>query len=246
MSRVPGPFRSQLRAELTVVLRNGEQLLLTLIIPVLLLVFFSTVDVLPTGDVRDPIDFLTPGVLALAVMSSAMVSLGIATGFERGYNVLKRLGATPLGRPRWLAAKITTVIVVQMIQLVVLVPVALVLGWDAGSARWLLAVGAVITGTIAFGGVGLFIAGRLRAEINLAAQNGLYLVLLLLGGMVIPFDELPEPLAAVAKCLPSGALADLLRDALVGGADRPGTSWIVLGVWAVVAPALTALTFRWE
>jgi len=246
VSRVPGPFRSQLRAELTVVLRNGEQLLLTLIIPVLLLVFFSTVDVLPTGDVREPIDFLTPGVLALAVMSSAMVSLGIATGFERGYKVLKRLGATPLGRPRWLAAKITTVIVVQMIQLVVLVPVALVLGWDAGSARWLLAVGAVITGTIAFGGVGLFIAGRLRAEINLAAQNGLYLVLLLLGGMVIPFDELPEPLAAVAKCLPSGALADVLRDALVGGADRPGTSWIVLGAWALVAPALTALTFRWE
>ncbi|NDB04278.1 MAG: ATP-binding cassette domain-containing protein, partial [Acidimicrobiia bacterium] len=86
-------------------LRNGEQLLLTLIIPVLLLVFFSTVDVLPTGDVREAIDFLTPGVLALAVMSSAMVSLGIATGFERGYKVLKRLGATPLGRPRWLAAK---------------------------------------------------------------------------------------------------------------------------------------------
>ena len=241
-----GPFRSQLRAELTVVLRNGEQLLLTLIIPVMLLVFFSTVDVLPTGDVREPVDFLTPGVLALAVMSSAMVSLGIATGFERGYKVLKRLGATPLGRPRWLAAKITAVIVVQMIQLVVLVPVALGLGWDAGSANWLLAIGAVVTGTIAFGGVGLLIAGRLRAEVNLAAQNGLYLLLLLLGGMVIPFDELPGPLAAVAKGLPSGALADVMRDVLVGGAERPGTSWIVLGIWAVVAPAVTALTFRWE
>lgn len=241
-----GPFRSQLRAELTVVLRNGEQLLLTLIIPVMLLVFFSMVDVLPTGDVREPVDFLTPGVLALAVMSSAMVSLGIATGFERGYKVLKRLGATPLGRPRWLAAKITAVIVVQMIQLVVLVPVALGLGWDAGSANWLLAIGAVVTGTIAFGGVGLLIAGRLRAEVNLAAQNGLYLLLLLLGGMVIPFDELPGPLAAVAKGLPSGALADVMRDALVGGAERPGTSWIVLGIWAVVAPAVTALTFRWE
>ncbi|NDH48088.1 MAG: ABC transporter permease [Acidimicrobiia bacterium] len=246
MSGVPGPFRSQLRAELTVVLRNGEQLLLTLIIPVLLLVFFSTVDVLPTGDVREAIDFLTPGVLALAVMSSAMVSLGIATGFERGYKVLKRLGATPLGRPRWLAAKITSVILVQVIQLVVLVPAALALGWDPGSARWSLAIGGVVTGTVAFGGVGLLIAGRLRAEINLAAQNGLYLVLLLLGGMVIPFDELPEPLSAVAKCLPSGALADVLRDALVGGADRPGMSWIVLGAWAVVAPVLTAVTFRWE
>lgn len=246
MSRVPGPFRSQLRAELGVVLRNGEQLLLTLIIPVMLLVFFSTVDVLPTGDVREAVDFLTPGVLALAVMSSAMVSLGIAIGFERGYKVLKRLGATPLGRPRWLAAKISSVILVQFIQLLVLVPVALALGWDAGSARWLLAVAAIVTGTMAFGGVGLFIAGRLRAEVNLAAQNGLYLVLLLLGGMVIPFDELPAPLAAVAKCLPSGALADVFRDALVGGADRPGTSWVVLGAWALIAPALTAVTFRWE
>ncbi len=246
MSRVAGPFRSQLRAELSVVARNGEQLLLTLVIPILLLVFFSTVDVLPTGDEREAIDFLTPGVLALAVMSSSMVSLGIATGFERGYKVLKRLGATPLGRPRWLAAKISSVVVVQIVQLAVLVPVALALGWDAGSATWPAAVAAVVVGTVAFGGVGLFIAGRLRAEINLAAQNGLYLLLLLLGGMVIPFDELPEPLAAVAKCLPSGALADVLRDALVGGADRPGTSWLVLGAWAVVAPALTALTFRWE
>jgi len=246
MSRVPGPFGSQLRAELTVVSRNGEQLLLTLVIPVLLLVFFSSVDVLPTGDVREPIDFLTPGVLALAVMSSAMVSLGIATGFERGYKVLKRLGATPLGRPRWLAAKITAVIVVQVIQLAVLVPVALLLGWDADSATWLSAIAAVIVGTVAFAGVGLFIAGRLRAEVNLAAQNGLFLVLLLLGGMVIPFDELPASLATVAKCLPSGALTDVLRDALVGGADRPATSWIVMGAWALTAPALTALTFRWE
>jgi ABC-2 type transport system permease protein len=110
----------------------------------------------------------------------------------------------------------------------------------------LLAIGAVATGSIAFAGLGLLIAGRLRAEINLAAQNGLYLLLLLLGGMVVPFDKLPEPVAAVAKCLPSGALADVLRDALVGQADRPGTSWIVLGIWALLTPLLAAKTFRWE
>ena len=89
----------QLRAELRRVAGNGEQLLLTLGIPVLLLVFFSLVDVLPTGT-KDPVDFLAPGILALATMSTAMVSLGIGTGFERSYHVLKRLGATPLGRPR--------------------------------------------------------------------------------------------------------------------------------------------------
>lgn len=243
------PLGAQLRAEMQILRRNGEQLLLTLIIPVGLLTFFGLVDVLPSGDpavFSDPVDFLTPGILALAVMSSAMVSLGISTGFERSYHVLKRLGVTPLGRPRWLAAKILTVLTVQIVQLVVLLGVALLLGWRPESARWLLALGAVVAGTTAFVGLGLTLAGRLRAEINLALQNALFLLLLLLGGMVIPFEELPGPLADAARLLPSGALADVLRDALVGGADRPGTSWIVLGCWAVAAPVVAALAFRWD
>jgi len=94
---------AQTRVEVTLTARRGESLLLTLGIPVLLLVFFSLVDVLPTGTAKG-IDFLAPGILALAVMSTAMVGLGIATGFERSYGVLKRLGATPLGRPRLVIA----------------------------------------------------------------------------------------------------------------------------------------------
>jgi len=249
MSTVRGPLRSQLRAEMQILLRNGEQLLLTLIIPVMLLVFFSLVDVLPSGDptvFTDPVDFLTPGILALAVMSSAMVSLGIATGFERGYHVLKRLGVTPLGRPRWLLAKVLTVLSVQLIQMTVLLAVALLLGWRPDSARWLLAIAAIGAGSAAFAGVGLSLAGRLRAEINLALQNALFLVFLLLGGMIIPFEDLPGPLASAARLLPSGALADVLRDALVGGADQPGTSWIVLGAWALGAPVLAIWLFRWD
>jgi ABC-2 type transport system permease protein len=236
---------AQLRAELRILARNGEQLLLTLVIPVMLLVFFSLVDVLPTG-ADEPVDFLAPGVLALAVMSSAMVSLGIATGFERSYKVLKRLGATPLGRPRWLAAKTLSIVAVQIVQLCVLLGVAAALGWRPDGARWLGALAAVALGTLAFAGIGLSIAGRLRAEINLAAQNGLYLVLLLLGGMVIPLDELPGPLADAAALLPSAALADVLRDTLAGTGVDPGRSWIVLLVWAAVGPLVAARTFRWE
>ena len=240
-----GPLRAQLGAELRILSRNGEQLLLTIVIPVLVLVFFGITDVLPSS-FDDHMDFLTPGVIALAIMSSSMVSLGIATGFERGYHVLKRLGATPLGRPRWLVAKILTVLVVEIVQVVVLVPIALGLDWNADDASWVLALAAVVLGTFAFGGLGLLIAGRLRAEINLAAQNGLYIVLLLLGGMVIPFDELPGPLADVSPYLPSGALADVMRDTLVGTATQAATSWIVLASWALAAPVLAALTFRWE
>jgi ABC-2 type transport system permease protein len=234
---------TQVRAELQLVARNGEQLLLTLGIPVMLLVFFSLVDVLPTGT-DDPIDFLAPGVLALAVMSTAMVSLGIATGFERTYLVLKRLGATPLGRGRLIAAKIVAVVVVEMVQFAVLVPVSYALGWNPDSPNWALALAAVLVGTVAFAGIGLTMAGRLRGEINLAAQNGLYLVLLLLGGMVVPFDKLPSLLRAVALGLPSGALADVLRDALTGMGERPGTSWLVLAGWAVVSPLVARRLFR--
>ncbi len=240
-----GPLRAQLGAELRILARNGEQLLLTVVIPVLVLVFFGLADVLPSS-FDDHMDFLTPGVIALAIMSSAMVSLGIATGFERGYQVLKRLGATPLGRPRWLTAKILTVLVVEIVQVALLVPIALALDWNADEAQWLLATLAIVLGTMAFGGLGLFIAGRLRAEINLAAQNGLYIVLLLLGGMVVPFDELPGPLADVSPYLPSGALADVMRDTLIGASTQASTSWVVLAVWAGLTPILASLTFRWE
>jgi ABC-2 type transport system permease protein len=235
----------QLRAELRRVAGNGEQLLLTLGIPALLLVFFSVVDVLPTGT-KEPIDFLAPGILALATMSTAMVSLGIGTGFERSYHVLKRLGATPLGRPRLIAAKVGAVVAVEIVQFAVLIPVAYALDWNPRSPDWLLAIVGVVIGTVAFAGIGLTLAGRIRGEINLALQNSLYLVLLLLGGMVIPFAKLPGVLRALAHVLPSGALADVLRETLTGAGTQPGRSWLVLGGWAVVAPLLAAGLFRWD
>jgi ABC-2 type transport system permease protein len=234
---------AQTKVEVLLTLRRGESLLLTLGIPVVLLAFFSTVDILPTGT-DEPIDFLAPGVLALAVMSTAMVGLGIATGFERQYSVLKRLGATPLGRPALLAAKTLAILCVEVVQVVVLVAVAVALGWEpSGSA--VTVVGAMLLATVAFAGLGLLMAGRLRGETVLAAANGLYLVLLLLGGMVIPVAELPGALRAVARALPAAALSDVLHAASTA-ASVPGRAWVVLAVWAVAAPLAAAATFRWE
>jgi ABC-2 type transport system permease protein len=243
MSAGPGPLAAQTRVEMTLTLRRGESLLLVLGIPVLLLVFFSLVDVLPTGE-GEPIDFLAPGILALAVMSTAMVSLGIATGFERSYGVLKRLGATPLGRSRLVAAKTAAVVLIEIVQLAVLVPVSYALGWAPGG-RWALALAGVVVGTVAFAGLGLAMAGWLRGEVNLAAANALYLVLLLLGGMIFPLDELPSGLEQVAQLLPSAALAEVLRAALTTGA-APARAWVTLLAWAVITPVVAARTFRWE
>ncbi|MHB1584990.1 MAG: ABC transporter permease [Acidimicrobiales bacterium] len=243
-------FAAQVRAETYMTLRRGETLLLTVGIPVLFLAFFSTVHVVPTGTAH-PVTFFVPGILALAVMSTAMVSLGIATGFERGYGVLKRLGSTPLGRGRLIGAKIATILLVEIVQAAVLVPVGIGLGWHpagaggaAGAAAQALAI--ALLATVAFGGIGLVMAGVLRAELNLAAANGLYLVLLLLGGMVVPLAKLPGGLADVARALPAAALSDGLHATLGSGAAVPVHAWVVLAVWAAAAPLAAAVTFRWE
>ena len=236
---------TQLHAEMNVVRRNGEQLLVTLGIPLLLLGFFSVVDVLPTNE-KDPVNFLVPGILALAVMSTSMVSLGIATGFERSYLVLKRLAATPLGTTRLIAAKTLSIAAVEAVQMILLISLGFLLGWSPQQANWLLALCAVVLGTIAFAGIGLFLAGNLRGEINLAATNGLYLILLLIGGIVFPLDKLPGALSAISRCLPTSALSDVLRNVLMSAGEHTTSSWIVLMVWAITAPLLAARTFKWN
>ncbi len=238
---------AQSRAEVRMTLRRGESLLLTVGIPVGLLVFFSTVSVVGLAHARR-VDFVTPGILSLCVLSTAMVSLGIATGFERGYGVLKRLHVTPLGRGRLLAAKVAGVGVVEVLQVAVVCVVAALLAWHphATASSVLGAVAAVVVATIAFGGIGLALAGRLRPEANLAAANGLYLVLLLTSGMVVPLATLPRGVADVARLLPAAALTDALRGALARGAVPSAAQFAVLCAWAIGAATVAALTFRFE
>jgi len=239
-------FAAQTRMELSLGLRQGEQLLVSIGIPLLLLVFFSLVDVLPKPPgVDDPVTFLAPGVLALAIMSTAMVSLGIGTGFERQYKVLKRLGSTPLGRPRLIGAKIAMVLAMELVQVIVLVPTALALGWNPDGSIALV-IPAYLLGTAAFAGIGLLMAGTLKGTVTLAAANGLYLVLLLLGGMIIPLTKLPAAIRVIAELLPAAALSRAMAAAFRAGAPAHAGQWAVLAVWAVAAPLAAAWLFRWE
>lgn len=236
-------LQSQVLAEISMTLERGETLLVTLGIPVLLLVFFTLVPVLPT-DTSHPVNFLAPGVLTLAVMSTAMVSLSISTGFERSYGVLKRLGTTPLGRPGLLAAKIVSVLALEVVQVVLLIGVSLALGWRPHPSFGL-AVVALLLGTVGFAGIGLLMAGALRAEVTLALANGVYVLLLLAGGIIFPLQKLGS-LAAFARLLPAAALSDILHPALSDGHGVPLEAFIVLLAWAIVAPAAAASTFSFE
>ncbi|WP_234478280.1 ABC transporter permease [Streptomyces sp. MBT65] len=235
---------AQAALETKMLLRNGEQLLLTVVIPTLLLVLFSSVDIVDTGKGKS-VDFLTPGILALAVMSTAFTGQAIATGFERRYGVLKRLASSPL--PRWalMTAKTVSVLVTEVLQIVLLTAIALALGWSPHGnpfAVFLL----LILGTAAFSGLGLLMAGTLKAEATLAAANLVFLLLLVGGGVIVPMDKYPSGVRDALGLLPISALSDGLRDVLQHGAGMPWGDLGILGVWAVVGLAAAGAFFRWE
>jgi ABC-2 type transport system permease protein len=244
---LPRMITAQAALETRTLLRNGEQLLLTLIIPVLLLVAFTLEPLVKVGHGRR-IDFLVPGIIALAVISTAFTSQAIATGFERRYGVLKRLGATPLPRAGLIAAKTLTVLLVEAGQVVVITAVGLALGWQphGGAAGAAAAVLLVLVGTATFSGLALLLAGTLRAEATLAVANLIYIALLGLGGVVFPLTKFPAAAHPWLTLLPTGALATGLRSVLADAAGVPVRDLIVLLVWAAVGIGLAARTFRWE
>lgn len=240
--------------ELRLLARNGEQLLLTLVIPTLLLVLLTVVDVVDTGQPGRSarVDFLTPGMLALAVMSTAFTGQAIGTGYDRRYGALKWLGSTPLPRGALVAGKSLAVLAVETVQVVLLLGVAVVLGFSPGSSGWPLA-GSVLAfgllllaGTAAFSALGLLMAGTLRAETTLAAANLVWVLLLLGGDIVVPVEKFGPAVAAVLELGPAAALAGGFRAVLAEGAGLPIGSLAVLLVWAAVGTALAVRTFRWE
>jgi ABC-2 type transport system permease protein len=239
---------AQAALETRTLLRNGEQLMLTLIIPLLLLSAFSLEPLVNFGVGLSRIDFLTPGIIALAVMSTAFTSQAIATGFERRYGVLKRLGATPLSRTGLITAKTVTVIVVELLQAVIIMAVAFGLGWspDASLAAIVTVPLLVLLGTAAFSGFALLMAGTLRAEATLAAANLVYVVLLGVGGVVFPLTKFPAGARPLLQLLPTGALSTGLRGVLAGAEVLPVSQIVTLAVWAVIGITLAARTFRWE
>lgn len=238
---------AQARMETRLLLRNGEQLLLALVIPVLVLlggvVALENIDLSLS---QSPVEELTPGVLALALMSTSFTSLAIATGFERRYGVLKRLGASPLPRHGLLLGKVAALLLVQTLQVAVVCVVALLLGWSPElTVRGLGGVLATaVLGTAAFASLGLLLAGALRAEATLALANLVYILLAAGGGVLLPASSY-GPLAGLVTLLPSGALGGGLRESLVIGTFPLGPALVLLA-WAVAGTLLTARTFRWE
>ena len=246
---MPRMILAQAGLEARSLLRNGEQLLLTLVIPVLLLTAFSLDNLVRLGSRQETrVGFLVPGMIALAVLSTAFTSQAIATGFERRYGVLKRLGSTPLSRGGLIGAKTVTVVGIELAQTVIILGVGLALGWQPNASPaapvWVALL--VLAGTAACSGLALLLAGTVRAEATLALANLVYLILLGIGGIIFPLAKFSSSVRSVLVLLPSGALSDGLHAVLQHGDGLPLRDLAVLGVWAVAGIALAARLFRWE
>jgi ABC-2 type transport system permease protein len=243
----PRMVAAQAAMEARLMLRNGEQLLLAVVIPVIVLIGgVQAADHIDLSLSHRPVDVFTPGVLALAIMSTAFTSLAIATGFERRYGVIKRLGSSPLPRSGLLMGKTGGLLVVEAMQVVVLGGVGLALGWEPriSVVAVLGAVVALLVGTFAFASLGLFLAGALRAEATLAAANLVYLLLMAGGAVVLPADAYGGAGHALTW-LPSGALGEAMRAALTDGHVAAG-SLLIMVAWGALGTVLTAKTFTWE
>ncbi len=235
---------AQARFDARIMLRNGEQLLLTMILPALLLIALSRFGLPGVTTTGRRIDTVAPGVLALAVMSTAFTGQAIGTGFDRRHGVLRMLATTPLGRDGLLAGRTLAVLAVELVQMVVLGGLALALGWRPALAGAAWAGMLVVAGTAAFVALGLLLAGTLRAEAVLAGANLVWVLLLAGGGVVLPTDAMGG-WGTVARLLPSGALGDGMRAALQEGRLDAVAILVLLG-WTAVGTAMATRYFRWD
>ncbi len=238
---------AQARMETKLLLRNGEQLLLAVVIPLIVLIGGTlAAERVGLDFAHSAVDTLTPGVLALAIMSTSFTSLAITTGFERRYGVLKRLGASPLPRSGLLAGKLGALLLVELLQVLVIGSAAYLLGWSpvVTLASLLGVLAYVVLGTAAFASLGLLIAGSLRAEATLAAANLIYLLLLAGGAVVFPLSTYGD-FGGVLAWLPSGALGTGMRASLLDGSAALFPLLVLLG-WTVLGTLTTSRTFKWE
>ncbi|MCU1538416.1 MAG: transporter [Humibacillus sp.] len=235
---------AQARFETATLLRNGEQLLVSLVLPALVLVGLHATGAPSLGPGRR-IDVAVPGVVALCVLSASFTSQAISTAFDRRYAVLRYLGTTPLGRGGLVAAKVVATLAVELAQLVVVGALGLALGWRPDLTGVPAALLFVVVGTWTFVALALLLAGTVRAEAVLALANLVWVLLLVGGGVVVPRGELPSSVSGVAALLPSAGLADGLRSALVDGALNLPALAVVVG-WGVLATVLALRFFRFD
>ncbi|MGB3258342.1 MAG: ABC transporter permease [Ornithinimicrobium sp.] len=244
---------AQAAFEVRSLLSNGEQLLVSIILPVIALIvlvtvrpdYSSSVAADAPNTLAGAASTAVPGVLALAVVSTAFTGQAIVLAYERRYGVLRLLGTTPLGRGGLLVAKGCAVLTVVSVQVLVLGALGLALGWRPAPVGIPMAFLLLVLGCAAFLALAALLGGTLRAEAVLAFANLAWIVFLGCG-LLFPLDVLPEALATVLRFTPPGALGEGLRLTLLGVDTTPLVPALVLAGWTVGVGLLAVSRLRWS
>jgi len=229
--------------ETRILLSNGEQLTVAIALPAMVLIGLW---LLPLGrlDGVPAIETAVAATFVTALISTSFTSQAILTGFDRRNGVLRWVATTPLGRGGYLAGKILATLATHVLQVLVLGVIALIIGWRPDLLGLLGALPVWLVGTVAFGALGLLVAGTLRTEAVLAVSNLVFVVLVAAGGVAFPTSSYPRILGGLVDLLPSGALGELLRACLASGPFSAG-SVLVLLAWAVAGVLAVMRWFRW-
>ena len=236
------------RYETMAMLRNGEQLMLNIIFPIMALIalrFTGLIDEYANSVGVSRMDAAVPGVLALCVISTALSGQGIATGFDRRYGVLRFLATTPLGRNGLIMGKCIAVLVVVAIQFTLVAALGYGLGWRPDAIAVSRSIITMLMGAGAFTALGLLIAGTVRAEATLAIVNIAWVILAGAGGVVFPLKSFPDWYAGVVAWSPSAALGDALRGNFIQHQWLAEPHWVII-VWTVVIGFIASRKFKWS
>ena len=236
------------RYETMAMLRNGEQLMLNIIFPVMALIalrFTGLIDEYANSVGVSRMDAAVPGVLALCVISTALSGQGIATGFDRRYGVLRFLATTPLGRDGLIMGKCIAVLVVVAIQFTLVAALGYGLGWRPDAIAFSRSIITMIMGAGAFTALGLLIAGTVRAEATLAIVNIAWVILAGAGGVVFPLNSFPDWYGGIVAWSPSAALGDALRGNFIQHQWLADPHWVII-VWTVVIGFIASRKFKWS
>ena len=236
------------RYETMAMLRNGEQLMLNIIFPVMALIalrFTGLIDEYANSVGVSRMDAAVPGVLALCVISTALSGQGIATGFDRRYGVLRFLATTPLGRNGLIMGKCIAVLVVVAIQFTLVAALGYGLGWRPDAIAVSRSIITMLMGAGAFTALGLLIAGTVRAEATLAIVNSAWVILAGAGGVVFPLKSFPDWYAGIVAWSPSAALGDALRGNFIQHQWLADPHWVLI-VWTVVIGFIASRKFKWS
>lgn len=233
--------RAHAATEARLIIRNGEQLLLALVIPIGILIAGKIFD----GRFGMREQHLAPSVFALAIFSTCFTSLAISTGFERRYGVLERLAATPLRRGGLIAGKAISIASISIGQLLILLVIALFMGWrpHPTASQWIVAILGVPLAMLTFSCLALALAGALRAEATLGLANLIFILAVAGGGLMWPVSSYPSVLRILVRLTPTGALGEICRGWSLGH-----TTWwalLVLIVWTALSGLLARKVFQW-